>query len=112
MNERRGGGEEAVRDVDRDALLTLGSQAVGDVRELALAPQLVVEQLFGVEQQPADQGRLAVVDGAGGRDAQQLGSRHLEVPLALAVFHRRLRRTVVGARMAALGDRATRPSPR
>jgi hypothetical protein len=66
-----GRGEEAVRDVDRDPLLALRPQAVGDVREVVLA--LVVEQLLGVEQQAPDQGRLAVVDGARRGDASRSG---------------------------------------
>ena len=78
------GGEGAVGDVDRDALLALGAQAVGDQREVDVAVaapprrlldvlELVGEQRLGVVQQPADQRRLAVVDGAGGREAQEAG---------------------------------------
>ena len=63
-------GEVAVGDVDRDALLALGAQAVGQVREVLEAGLLVGHQRLGVEQQPADQRRLAVVDGAGGGHAQ------------------------------------------
>ena len=68
--------EVAVRDVDRDALFALGAQAVGQqgqiraVQAPALAHLLdVVEGVgqhrVGVEQQPPDQGGLAVVDRAG-----------------------------------------------
>jgi len=34
--------------------------------------ELVLEDRLGVEKEPADQGRLAVVDRAGGREANQL----------------------------------------
>ena len=36
--------------------------------------ELVGEDLLGVEQQSADQCRLAVVDGAGGGEAQEVGA--------------------------------------
>ncbi len=74
--------EIAVRDVDRDALLTLGAQAVDEQRQVddarAATPsrrlldvlELVFHNRLGVEQQPPDQRRLAVVDGAGGGEAQ------------------------------------------
>ena len=79
-----GRGEVAVGDVDRDALLALGAQAVGQQREveraLAAAPlaglgdvvELVLEHLLGVVQQPADQRALAVVNRAGGGEAQEV----------------------------------------
>ena len=78
------GGEVAVGDVDRDALLALGAQAVGqqgEVDELVAHPpaglldvrQLVGEHLLGVIQQPADQRALAVVDRPRGGEAQQVG---------------------------------------
>ena len=71
-----GGGEVAVGDVDGDALLALGPQAVGEqgqvgvlVAALDAGPlhrgQLVLEDGLGVVQQPPDQRALAVVDGAG-----------------------------------------------
>jgi hypothetical protein len=73
-----------VRDVDRDALLALGGEAVEQQREVelavdrAVAPrldlergELVVEDEAGLEQQPADQRALAVVDAAAGDEAQQ-----------------------------------------
>ena len=105
--------EVAVRDVDRDALLALGAQAVGEQREVGVVEalvaaraldrlELVLEDLLGVEQQPADERALAVVDRAGRREPQQLA--HLEVALALAVFHGGLGELVVGAGRAALGD--------
>ena len=72
------GGEVAVGDVDGDALLALGAQAVGQAREveLAVAPaqvvELVGEDRLGVVQQAPDERRLAVVDAAGRREAQQV----------------------------------------
>ena len=72
-------GERAVGDVDRDALLALGAQAVGEQREvepvdaaLLDVRELVGEHGLGVVEQAADQRRLAVVDAAGGGEAQQV----------------------------------------
>ena len=78
------GGEEAVGDVDGDALLALGGQAVDQQGEVDLAAlgadllgvglqrgQLVLEDHLGVVEQAADQGRLAVVHRAAGEEAQQ-----------------------------------------
>ena len=76
--------ERAVRDVDRDALLALGAQAVGEEREVdvvvAAAPRgvldvlhLVDHDLLRVVEKPPDQRRLAVVDGARRDEAQQVG---------------------------------------
>jgi hypothetical protein len=70
--------EVAVGDVDRDALLALGAQAVGDRGEVGRAVRAVAVQRvervlqdqLGVEQQTPDQRRLAVVDGAGRGQAQ------------------------------------------
>ena len=112
MNLRLRRREVAVGDVDRDALLALGAQAVGQQRQVDLAVaaplagpldrrELVLEDALRVVQQPADERALAVVDRAGGGEAQQV---HLEVALALAVFHRRLAEGVVGPGRAALGD--------
>ena len=75
--------EVAVGDVDRDPLLALGAQAVGQQRQVEVAVaaalgglddvlELVLEDRLGVVQQPADQRRLAVVDRARGGDPQQL----------------------------------------
>ena len=80
---RVGGDERAVRDVDRDPLLALGAEAVGEQREVdvavaaALARLLDVLELVGhdllrVVEQPADQRRLAVVDRAARDEAEQL----------------------------------------
>ena len=72
--------EVAVGDVDRDALLALGPQAVGQRREVrhavgAVAVQRVdrvVEEQLRVEEHAADQRRLAVVHRAGRGQAQEL----------------------------------------
>jgi hypothetical protein len=67
--------ERAVGDVDRDPLLALGAEAVGEEREVDVAVaaalarlldvlELVGEDLLRVVEQPADQRRLAVVDRA------------------------------------------------
>jgi hypothetical protein len=82
------GGEVAVGDVDGDALLALGAQAVGEQGEVDLpvgavaaraglrdGVELVLEDRLRVVQQAADEGRLAVVDRPGGREAQELGQK-------------------------------------
>ena len=108
-----GRGEVAVRDVDGDALFPLGAQAVGHQRQVGVVVsallggaldrgQLVFHDGLGVVQQPADQRGLAVVDRAGGGQAQEVWSS--EVALPLAVFHAGLGDPVVGARRAALGQ--------
>jgi hypothetical protein len=72
------GGEVAVGDVDRDALLALGAQAVGQAREVELAVtpaqvvELVGEDRLGVVEQAPDERRLAVVDRPGSGQAQQV----------------------------------------
>ncbi len=85
MYLRAVGVEVAVGDVDRDALLALGLQAVHEQREVDLvagrAPlaavgghrrELVLEDLLRVVQQAADQRALAVVHAAAGDEAQQV----------------------------------------
>ena len=85
MNLRRWRGEVAVGDVDGDALLALGAQAVGELGEvdggLLLAGRgdlagdgadLVLVDVAGVVEQAADEGGLAVVDAAGGGEAEQV----------------------------------------
>jgi hypothetical protein len=75
--------ERAVRDVDRDPLLALRAQAVGEEGEVHVriaaalrrfldVLHLVDEDLLRVVEQPADQRRLAVVDGAARDEAEQL----------------------------------------
>ncbi len=77
------GDEAAVGDVDRDPLLALGAQPVGEQREVDVAVaaplarlldrlHLVDEHLLRVEEQAADQRRLAVVDGAARDEPEQL----------------------------------------
>ena len=77
-----GGREVAVGDVDRDALLPLGAEPVGEegqVDVVVAAPpadgldvfELVLEDRFRVVQEASDQGRLAVVDAADGGEAQR-----------------------------------------
>ncbi len=78
------GREEAIGDVDGDALLALGGQAVdqkGEVDVAALGADaaavrlqrrhLILEDHLGIIEQPADQGGLAVVHAAAGDEAQQ-----------------------------------------
>ncbi len=83
----------AVGDVDRDALLPLGPEAVGDEGEVDLAQatalrggldggQLVVEELAGVEQQSADEGALAVVDRPDRGESQKVHGVRAELGAA------------------------------
>ncbi len=78
------GGEEAVGDIDGDALLPLGLQPVHQQREVDILAggaefpgilfqrgQRVLEQQLGVVEQPPDQGGFAVIDAAAGEKAQQ-----------------------------------------
>ena len=86
--------EEAVGDVDRDALLALGGEAIDEQRKIEIVAlrsellrigaerrELIVEQRLRFVEQPTDQRRLAVVDAAAGDEAQQvflaLGGRRL-----------------------------------
>jgi hypothetical protein len=75
--------ERAVGDVDRDPLLPLRAQAVGEERKVhvrvAAASRrlldvlhLVDEDLLRVVEEPADQRRLAVVDRAARDEAEEL----------------------------------------
>src|SRR5207248_3920978 len=77
-------GEEAVGDVDRDALLALGGEAVEQQCEVQLVAlrahaarvdlergELVLEEELRLVQQPADQRALAVVDAAARDEAQE-----------------------------------------
>ena len=83
------GGEIAVGDVDRDPLLALGLQAVGEQREIdrpgGAVPRRLLDRVHlilvdraRVVQQPPDQRALPVVHAAGGADAQQ--PRHQKYP--------------------------------
>jgi hypothetical protein len=77
-------GEEAVGDVDGNALLALRLQAIDQQREIEIAAggaghlalrlqrgELVVKQHFRIVEQPADQRALAVIDAAAGDKAQR-----------------------------------------
>ena len=78
------GGEVAVRDIDRDALLALGAQAVGQQRQVEVPVavarvrhrrdvlELIGEDRLGVVEQPPDQRRLPVVHRAGRREPQRV----------------------------------------
>ena len=78
------GGEEAVRDVDRDALFAFGREPVHEQREIDLLAlradafricferrQLIFEDHPAVIEQAPDQRGLAIVDAAAGDEAQQ-----------------------------------------
>ena len=111
--------EVAVGDVDGDALLAFGAQAVGEEGQVdRLCPggalpaeaavrrgagdgvELVGEDRLGVMQEPAHQGGLAVVDGAGGREAEKCRSCQRASS----------RRTAARARSVSVLIRNTRPS--
>ena len=78
------GGEKAVGNVDRDALLALGGEAVEEQREVEVAAlgadllgigfesrQLILVEHLRLVKQAPDQRALAVVDAAAGNEAQQ-----------------------------------------
>ena len=76
-------GEVAVGDVDGDALLALGAQAIGEVGEIDLPAagdvggalerlELVLHQRLGVVEQAPDEGGLAVVHTAAGVKAEDV----------------------------------------
>ncbi len=77
------GGEEAVGDVNGDALFPLGRQTIDQKGKVDLAAlgadglavmfqtgQLIFEDHLGVIEQPPDQRRFAVIDRAAGDEAQ------------------------------------------
>ena len=78
------GREEAIGDIDGDALLTLGLQAIDQQRQIDLAGgtallgiagdggQLIFIDHLGVVKQATDQGRLAVIHAAAGDETQQV----------------------------------------
>src|SRR5690606_4201847 len=79
-----GSGEEAVSDVDRDALLALRFQPVDQRREIDVLTcrpmfarialergKLILEDQLGVVEKPADQCRLAIVYRSTGEEAQE-----------------------------------------
>ena len=78
-----GRGEVPVGDIDGDALLALRAQAVGQEGEVGVVVaagvargldglELVGEDRLGVEQEPTDECRLAVIDRTSGRESQQV----------------------------------------
>src|SRR3954463_10245706 len=105
-------GEVAVGDVDGDALLALGLQAVGQERKVDLrcaaalrraldGGELVLLHRARVIQETPDQRALAVVDAARGGESERL---HLEIPFLLPALHGGVGGLVVHARGAALGE--------
>ncbi len=75
-------GEVAVRDVDRDSLLPLGFQPVGEQREVDRTGIPVLRRFLDradlifvdrprIVEQPADERALPIVDAAGGADAEE-----------------------------------------
>ena len=94
MNDRRVVEKIPVGNVDRDALLAFGAQTVRDRREIERSTardvvEVIGEQRPGVQEEAADQGALAVVDGSRRRQPQQLapagqlGGRHQKYPSRL-----------------------------
>ncbi len=82
--------EIAVGDIDGDALLALGPQAVGEEGEIhiGISPSLagflhgchlILEGVLRVVKQSADEGGLAVIDGTRRGETQQV---HVQVTLA------------------------------
>ncbi len=80
----RAGGEEAIGDINGDALFAFGLKPIHQQREIDIVArsavlagillqgrQLIVEQQFGIVKQPADQGGLAVIHAAAGQKPQQ-----------------------------------------
>ena len=77
-----GRGEITVGNVDGDALFPLGAKAVGEESEVDEAAaavdgslgdtgELIFVDAFGIVQKAADQGAFAVVDTAGGGEAEE-----------------------------------------
>ena len=77
------GGEEAIGDVDGDALFALGGEAIDQQGEVDLAAlradalaiglqrfELILEDHLRIIEQSPDQGGLAVIDAAAGDEAQ------------------------------------------
>ena len=82
MNFLLRGGEIAVGNVDGDALLAFGAEAIGEQREIDLAGRrgslaldganLVVVDRLRIVEEAADERGFAVVHAAGGGEAQQV----------------------------------------
>ena len=76
-------GEVTVSDIDGDALLTFGAEAVGQIGEIDLSAagdvggafqrfDLILHQRFRIVEQTADERGLSVVDGAAGVEAENI----------------------------------------
>jgi len=78
------GREKAISEIDGDLLFALGRKSVEQQREVEVFHRvgqlagiltqrldLIVEHQLGLEQQPAEQARLAVIDRTAGDEAQQ-----------------------------------------
>ena len=82
------GREEPVCHIDGDALLTLGTQPVGQRGQVGDALfvgdglEVVERQAVGVMQEPPDKCALTVVDRSGGGDPEKL-ARHQKYPSRL-----------------------------
>jgi hemin uptake protein HemP len=81
-----GRGEVAIRHVDRDLLLALGTQSIGEqsevhvvLAELAAGAldglELIFEDRLGVVEEAPDERALAVVDASGRGEAEQVHHR-------------------------------------
>ena len=103
------GREEAIGDVDGDALLALGLQPVDQQREVDVVAvgaellgilfqrrELILEQHLGIVKQAADQRGLAVIDAAAGEEAQErlvflLGEEGFEIEVGRSLSQPRHR---------------------
>ena len=124
MNLRLRRGEVAVRDVDGDALLALGRQAVGEQRQVGLAAarctpaELVLQHgLLSTSRRPISvllpsstlpqvmkRSARMVVRPCTRRGGLAVGRGPSEIPVLLALFHRGVGGLVVHAGGAALAD--------
>ena len=69
------GAEVTVGHINRDALLALSAQAVGQQRQVGFARalharQVVLQHRFGVDQQTANQSAFAVIDRTTGDELE------------------------------------------
>ena len=93
--------EIAVGNVDRDTLLTLSAEPIGEIGEIDLSSagdvggtlkglNLILHERLGVVEEAADKGRLAVIDGPAGIEAEEVdgmsGSSHGESPRNIRPF--------------------------
>src|SRR5262249_51271114 len=120
------GGEVAVRDVDRDALLALGPQPVGEQGEVdlavAVAPlrralhrlQLIRGDVLGVVEQAPDRRALAGVAGPRRGEAQELGRARGRGTIAVraACGHQKYPSRLRSSMAASVTRSSARVSPR